>query len=405
MGLSAEVFKYWVIDREAKQYRIILQSGAEVTERIEDDNPILDSEVSLSIFDWEKWWVQSVTKRKDFVIAEGYSPRHATPYRGRPVVYLDQNHWRTVAQAFIDPSVIRKKTEVEPALELIRLGSDAGIILPLSSAHLKETAPMWGDLRYEVGIAMAKLSGGWQMRHPTQVWAQESMRMVATELGVEVPSRASLPVMTLEPHACLDNDVNAYAMDPGDVELFFLAIANPALILDLLIDPESIQPGNIDAWVEHNQAITDHLATVEAPLAEKRKMAYMFLWSDNTTPVRSALSELGKDASDLAHLTKDNLPAFMAKEPMLARLSYLYSQRYINKMVRWKRNDLTDMTFLTCASAYADYVAAENQTGEQLQQFDRQAARPQRVHRTLESLVQQLKADGVRSAGETSGQE
>jgi hypothetical protein len=402
--LSAKVFKYWVIDREKKQIRIIMQTGDEVTEPIGDDDPILKSEVLLSIFDWEKWWVESVTKRKDFVVAEGYSPIHDVPYRGRPVVYLDQNHWRTVAQAFIDPSAIPKAAEAEPALELIRLGSDAGIILPLSSAHLRETAPMYGDLRYRVGIAMAKLSGGWQMRHPTKVWAQEAVRMVAAELGLEAPASAALPVITLEPHAFLDDDVDAYAMDPSDAQLFFLALTSPALMLDLLIDPEPYESGNVDAWVDRNQAITDYLATIEASAVEKGKMAHLFLWSDNTVPFRAALSELRKEATDLAHLTRDNLPRFFAREPMLARLAYLYSQRYINEKVRWKRNDLTDITFLSCAAAYADYVAAENHTGEQLKQFQRKIGGPPRVHRTLESLVEQLKADGVRSAAETAGQ-
>jgi hypothetical protein len=45
LKLSAEVFKYWVIDREAKQIRIIMQTGEELVERIKDDDPILESEV------------------------------------------------------------------------------------------------------------------------------------------------------------------------------------------------------------------------------------------------------------------------------------------------------------------------------------------------------------------------
>jgi hypothetical protein len=37
------------------------------------------------------------TTRGDMVITETYSPVPDDPLKGRPVIYLDQMHWRTLA--------------------------------------------------------------------------------------------------------------------------------------------------------------------------------------------------------------------------------------------------------------------------------------------------------------------
>ena len=59
---SADVFKFWAIDRVAKQVRFVFQDGRTSEEPIADGDPILDSEIAVSIFDWEKWWVTSITR-------------------------------------------------------------------------------------------------------------------------------------------------------------------------------------------------------------------------------------------------------------------------------------------------------------------------------------------------------
>ena len=53
--LSADVFQFWAIDRVTKQIRLVLQDGRKFEEPIGDDDPILNSEIAMSLFDWEKW--------------------------------------------------------------------------------------------------------------------------------------------------------------------------------------------------------------------------------------------------------------------------------------------------------------------------------------------------------------
>jgi len=403
MNLSSEVFRYWVIDRTKKQIRIYLQNGKAIIGPIAGDEPILESEIAMTVFDWENWWVENLTKRGHMVIAEAYSPFTEDPLHGRPVVYLDQNHWSTVAQALTDPSRILRKSEIAPALELARLANDGGIVVPLSSAHLRETAPLDGDRRYEVGVAMAGLSGGWQMRHPTDVWRSEVTRLVAAELGLAIPSRASLPVFTLEPHAVLDDDTNAHQMDPKSQELFMLAHTSPSVMLELLLDPDSRGSVSPPGWVDRNQVFTDALIASALTKGQKRKAAYMFAWTDNGQPVHLALEALGIGLPALAHLTDKDVPGLLSSQPMLGYFSSLFVQRHVSASTKWKDNDLTDLMFLACATGYADYVAAEKQTGTELQQLQASRGERRSVFPSLEALVDALKTDDVKSASEREG--
>jgi len=136
------------------------QSGEQVwSQASEVPGRAYDSQIARSIFDWDRWWVVNVTKRDHGMISQVYSPTTADAIQGRAVVYLDQNHWRTLADCVKDESQIRRKGEIGPARRLIDLQRDGKIILPVSSGNLLETSQLHGDRRYEVGRTMADLAG------------------------------------------------------------------------------------------------------------------------------------------------------------------------------------------------------------------------------------------------------
>jgi hypothetical protein len=392
------VFKYWSIERKARRIRVILQSGEELSAPIQDDDPILNSEIDVSIFDWEKWWVIDLTKGGDLIFAEAYSPNPVDHLHGRPTIYLDQNHWRTVADAHAgegDPA----NPEIAAALELAALANDGRVIVPISSAHVRETAPLYGDRRYKIGVAMARLAGGWQLRNPTHVWRNEMLRMICGELGRPVPAEAGLPVITLEPHALLDDDVAPWKMDASDTKLFLLALSSPSIILELLLDPESQVATPITDWVQKNQSITDFLAQSSFTKAERRRGAYGAAWHDASTPLQAAMLAYGIPFLDIEHLISADIPRLLSKEPMTRYFAHLSVLRHIDATSRWHANDLTDMLFLSCAAGYATYVVAEHRTGSQLQQAQRTFGERDSVHRSLVSLMQAIRDDGVADVG------
>lgn len=398
--VSSDVFSYWVFDHERREVRMHFKDGRVVSGPFEDNEVLVNSEMALSVFDWDKWWVENVTKRGHLVVAEAYSPHSADPLHGRPSVYLDQNHWSTVAQALTNPDRVAPDL-VESALELAHLASDGGIVVPLSSAHLRETGRLDGDRRYEVGIAMASLSGGWQLRHPSRVWRNELAAGIAVELGLEVPAHVSRPVITLEPHAFLDDDVNAWEYPDDDMKLFMLAHTGPSAILDLLIGTERHPGTGPSAWAAEHQRVTDDLASRSASKAEKRQAALAFFWNTNVVAVHDALTDLGvaPDALD-GRVTPKLIQRLFHSGPMLRYFSRIMVQRLVSRTTRWKGNDLTDLMFLACGNGYADYIAAENQTGTELQQLRRALDAPSTVHRSMAELVRAIRADGVATIGE-----
>jgi hypothetical protein len=104
----------------------------------------------------------------------------------RPVVYLDQRHWITLAQRLHSPDEVAERDR-EPAERLIELARSKLIALPLSSANLWEIAPT-GPHRRDVALTMVELSRGWQTEGSGQrPWAG----VEAVDVGAESSARGS----------------------------------------------------------------------------------------------------------------------------------------------------------------------------------------------------------------------
>lgn len=398
--LSAEFNKYWVVEPDRGRIRIILQDGRELEGPIMRSRERLPSEIAMAVFDWESWWVFNVTKRGGTVISEVYSPNAVDPRRGRRTVYLDQNHWRSVAQTKVDITRIRNKAEASAAERVVKLATDLGVILPLSSAHMRETAPLYGDLRYNVGVAMASLSSGWQLRHPTAVWLMEIVELVGRVMGLAVPAYAARDVVSLEPGALTQQSHEIAMPRPSDIQLLIDAIGASSVVLEMLIDPESVKAIDLPQWVAENQRITDLLSEVEEGPRRKRSMAYQEFWRANFETVRQAGALLGVSVEELYKLDGEAIEGYLDDLPMLAHVGGLHVTRYVDKSTRWKRNDLTDIMFLGCAAGYCDYVVAERHTGSQLRSIQRARGVQTSVFSNLEELVGELNTSGVKTASE-----
>ena len=133
------------------------------------------------------------------VVELGGEGEDDVPAPGRPVVYLDQRHWVTLAQRLHNPDAIAQ-ADRQPAEHLIELSRSKTLVLPLSSANLWEIAPT-GRHRRDVALTMVELSRGWQLREPVSVRGQELRGVMAGES----PALAEA-VITLEPGAIFGAD-------------------------------------------------------------------------------------------------------------------------------------------------------------------------------------------------------
>jgi hypothetical protein len=90
----------------------------------------------------------------------------------RPIVYLDQNHWSTLAAVRHGERPARAE-EVEPAQRLMQLVEDERLLRPVSAGHLVETMPLHGTRRVALAATVLALGRGWQMRNPLHVRLDE----------------------------------------------------------------------------------------------------------------------------------------------------------------------------------------------------------------------------------------
>jgi len=395
--LSAEEHSLWVLDWVANEIRILMQSGEQHSGPMGADMVRPSDEIARTFFDWDRWWLSTETTKGHLVLSEVWSPV-GDPVKGRPSVYLDQCHWSTLAKAVARPESVSDEDLVS-ARRLIKLANDGGIRLPISSATMQETAGLYGDRRYEVGIAIASLSGGWQLRDPLEIRRQEFAAWFAQRLGLE-RSLPAIDAVTLAPRSIYGGRVDSAAGDDmsDSMRLFNDALTWPSVLVSMLIDPDRIPSVPPNQWAEGNGRLAEYLATL--PREKRTALTTWAAVQDNDGLMRSALSTLSMTDAEMNRLAARDL-ADAVTEPAFGGLyTAIMSERLRDPKRRWLPNDLNDIIFLACATVYCDYVAAERSTGRQISQVLSRRKEPSNVHTNLRDLVAALDRDGVKSVSE-----
>lgn len=397
--LSADQYKTWHIDYQSGNVRIVYQDGRVFEDTLESKYQRHSSLVATSTFLWEKWWIVSTTTKGDRIITEGFNPASPPPLNGRPSVYLDQNHWRTIADAVHDPARVKDSDELRAAQDLIRLANDGGIVLPLSTGHLLETAGLDGDRRYEIGITMAHLAGGWQIRNPLDLWRHECELTIRKHLELTANAPVLHPIVT-EPGALFGRATSLGITDQTpDWDKFMAMLTMPTVILDVLIDPKRMPKNQLMDWVEHHMAITAQIYANGLPKAQRRQLARRRFWNENITFYTAPYRRL-TSATDFPTFSERDLSRLLADSPMVGLVSELFIRRFTDHMNKWSRNDLVDIFHLSSAAGYANFVCAERHTGTQLGEAQQALKRPVTVFTSLNDLVTAVRRHGTRAESE-----
>lgn len=398
--LSAEDHSLWVLDWRAKQIRIVMQSGEEHVAPMDAGERRPSDQIARSFFDWDRWWLTTETEKGHLVFCEVWSPV-GDPVKGRPSVYLDQLHWSTIAKTLVKPEAV-SEADRAAAHRIMKLGHDGGIRLPLSSATMQETAALFGDRRYEVGIAIASLSGGWQLRDPLELRRREFAAWFAERLSLDTSVPAA-DAVTLAPRSVFGDRIEpAAGTDLSDsMRQFMDALTWPSVLVSMLIDPDPIAGAPPTRWAETNGDIAKWMASMS-----REQRASAATWAaiqDNEGLMSSALSLIGDPSTLVGRLKPRDLADAVTDTRFGGLYTAIMGERHRDPNRRWLPNDLNDIMFLTCAAAYCDYVAAERSTGRQMAQLlTRRKVKPN-VYTTLPDLVEALDRDGVRTVSEVEG--
>ncbi|GLY70890.1 hypothetical protein Atai01_75090 [Amycolatopsis taiwanensis] len=88
---------------------------------------------------------------------------------------------------------------------------------------------------------------------------------------------------------------------------------------------------------------------------------------------------------------------------MLGLYAQVTMRRHTNKDTKWVGNDLTDLVYLSCAAAYADFVAAEKRTAEDLRQAHQVLGNKNNIFSTIGALVKAVHESGVQTKTDRMG--
>ena len=316
-----------------------------------------------------------------------------------PIIYLDQCHWITLAQAQFARRKILSSDELAAADFILKAASDGQICLPLSGAHMVETAKAGnGPRRQQLADTMLSAYDGWHMNNPITVRGEEMARALTQQ-------EASLDrdqVFNKHPGTPFGVDMRYEPRDqtlPREVQRLVddlswrLAWAD-TLRSDIYEDLEWRAAWEaIQGWVQTHQELSTYL--MEHPTnRELRVVAAARTFADLEQEIVATIDQVGINVGELQErLHAGNLVEFFQQLPFVGRVMEITHLRLRNPQDTWVENDLIDLLFLSCAAAYADFVVAERKSTHMLRQAIHQTSSGATVFASLRELHRHLVSD------------
>lgn len=280
----------------------------------------------------------------------------------RKVVYLDQNHWSTLARSLNSPSRVAS-AELQAAHHLTHLVDTCQIVLPLSVGHLTETAKWTNDVeRKQLAVTMLRLSRGWQVRDPLHVRRTELL-IGLRDLGPASASRQF--VFTLEPNA-IYSDSLPMEQPPFDLPkpwaMATRSLLHLSVITSVMLDDASIPMGEPSGWVERLQRFTDWLAAEAEAVDLRHGRTNTLFFDDVMTELAKAANEASVSPEQLSEWVHTRSDDAFAAMPALGLYRESLREKLYDPATRWEANDLQDLMQMTVAAAYADAAVGDRNT-------------------------------------------
>jgi hypothetical protein len=320
-----------------------------------------------------------------------------------PLVYLDQNQWIDLARVLTGSPTISGARKAA-CQRLIDLARRRDIILPLSAAHLVETAKKGGRQRTDVARSMVELSRGWQMRSPLHVRAHELSHMFSSDTGVL--GGASLDLFTLAPEALWTDRFHApkRRTEPDDLPAELRGLLDrltwATSLTDVLLDtdPEVSVAGLEIAskWAASFQELAQHMRGNSKAKPYARDLTRTRFITDMQDDVAAAALRGGMTAESFGKWLRDDAESAFSLLPALGRIREVLHLRLVNADDKWHRNDLNDVLYLCSAAGYADVVVGEKKTCSYLRRVEAKVPEGANVFYRLTDALPVIEA-GARS--------
>lgn len=278
-----------------------------------------------------------------------------TSLNGRAAVYLDQNHWSTLA-AWQHGHRPVQSGEATAAERLVMMVEAHEIVLPVSVGNLVETGALFGDRRANHAATLLEHSRGWQMRNPIAIRTDELRSALAGD------PRPATEVFTLSADGPFAEALRRpdFSRLPEPMAAAFARIVNVSSIYGAMLQRDAIPDEGGEAaatgWAKSFADVAQRLADDNVSRETARKVSNA-----------NVLLDLHPELLGLRSMTEleqwiprayDDISAL----PYLARYRAVLYARLRNAGGPWTSNDLTDLNFLCAAAGYADVVLGERRT-------------------------------------------
>jgi hypothetical protein len=313
-----------------------------------------------------------------------------------PIVYLDQCHWITLAQAQFARHKIRSSDELAAADFILKAAGDGRIRLPLSGAHMVETAKA-GDRprRRQLADTMLSAYGGWYMSNPVIVRGGELTR---ASIQQDTPldrdqvfnQRPGTPFGNYTPYMHNDQTLPPQVQRLVDELSWRLAWQDVLRSGTYEVTEWAAALEVIQGWVWTHQDLLTYL-TLHPANRDLRVVAAARTLDDLQQELAAAARQVGLNIDELEQrLHSGNLIEFFQRLPLVGRVMEITHLRLCNPQDVWVENDLIDLLFLSCAAAYADFVVAERKATHLLRQAARWTSSGAAIFATLYELCRDL---------------
>ena len=281
---------------------VVFDTGEQVSGRVAAWGDAATTAIASSKCLPKQFELHLVTSTGDEIRVELPRPDDVAPLRGRPTVYLDQNHLSTLTNALHAPAR-HGSDERAAALGLIDLVRSGEVVLPMSAGHVGETAKQANEAeRYRRALTLAQLSGGWQLLDPLTVRRIELRQALARRYLAHSPS--SFAVVTLAPGSVsiakptvhdLDNDTEL----PPAARWIFETVSSISAVFEAML-AESIPMSPVPDWAPQFEAFARFLeANPSGPELKKNRTLAKFI-ADLGTELPIAAHQAGVSGDQMS---------------------------------------------------------------------------------------------------------
>lgn len=309
----------------------------------------------------------------------------------RPVVYLDQLHWITLAQQLRSPAKVRAN-DGAAAAKLVGYAHERRITLAFASSHLTE-APVAGNHRRDLAATVLTLSRGWQMRSPLDVRQQE----LSAALAGRTPRADG--VFTLEPGALFSSqsDVSKGPSDfPAALQDLHRRLTSVSALYESMIDEQGVDKSQgaraASKWASVYGELADRVQGPRPDRAETRHAALVALTADLRLEIARAGCSAETSPANFARWISQSWESDLVRMPYTGRLFEVTYERLRNSEDKWLPNDLIDMQYLCLAAGYADIVVGERKMSELIRRANARLPAAAFICTTLPSAVEHLES-------------